>query len=274
MKRIPLFIIGVLLLLSSCENQNDGKKAQQPVSYSFFVAGHTYGKPGIDNCGLHPPFKKRFDLIRNNNKIELGFLTGDIVINGSENNWDEVDADLDVFDFPIHFAVGNHDMKDRELYESRYGRTYFSFKHRSDLFIVLDPNLNAWNISDDQLKFLKSILIGKTLSVDHIFVFFHQVLWWDPDNKYGQIVVNSTEGRAKKINFRSEVEPLFSGLEIPVTMFAGDVGAFNTGSEYTEHRHGNITYITSGMGSGVKDNFVQVNIHEDQSVSYSRIDLN
>ena len=165
-------------------------------------------------------------------------------------------------------------MKGRELYESRYGRTYFSFKHRSDLFIVLDPNLNAWNISDEQLNFLKRILIENTSSVDHVFVFFHQVLWWSPDNRYRKIVLNSTEGRAKSINFWSEVEPLFSGLEIPVTMFAGDVGAFNTGSEYTEHRDGNITYIASGMGSGVKDNFVIVNIHKDNSVNVQRINLN
>ena len=206
--------------------------------------------------------------------MELGFLTGDIVIKGSEKNWDEVDADLDLFDFPVHFAVGNHDMKGRELYESRYGRTYFSFKHRSDLFIVLDPNLKAWNISDEQLSFLKTILIENTSSVDHVFVFFHQVLWWSPDNRYRKIVVNSTEGRAERINFWSEVEPLFSGLEIPVTMFAGDVGAFNTGSEYTEHRDGNITYIASGMGSGVNDNFVIVNIHKDNSVNVQRINLN
>lgn len=264
-------LICALSLSYSDQNIENGQTSK--IKYSFFVAGHTYGKPGADHIGLHPPFVNNFDLIRENENIELGVLTGDIAASGSEKNWNEVDKELKQLDIPVYFAVGKHDMIDRELYENRYGKTFFSFKHRSDLYIVLDPNLDSWNISGDQLEFLKRILVEQASSVDHIFVFFHQVLWWSQDNDYRHIVVNSTQGRGTNINFWSEVAPLFLNMEIPVAMFAGDVGAFRTGSEYIKDRFKNITLIASGMGSGVNDNFVQVNIHEDKSVSFQRIHL-
>ncbi|MDG2152934.1 MAG: metallophosphoesterase [Crocinitomicaceae bacterium] len=266
--------LSLVLVLFSCDKNEDGTTEESPISYSFFIAGHTYGSPGVDNDGLHPAFKNKFDLIQSDGHIGFGVLTGDIVITGTEQNWNEVDNDIIDLGLPVYFAAGNHDMTDRVLFESRYGQTYYSFVHQSDLFIVLDPNLDEWNISDDQLQFLENALNSEAQNVNNIFVFFHQVLWWEPDNIYQNVTLNSLAGRADTINFWNEIEPLFNGLSKPVHMFAGDVGAFNTGSEFMYHQYENITLIASGMGGNVRDNIIIIDVHEDASVSYRLIALN
>ncbi len=268
MKKIILIHI-LLILGTACSSE----LPPESTPYSFFVAGHTYGKPGVDNIGLHPPFKAKFDYIKSRQEIKFGVLTGDIVPAPSPEDWDEVDADIDSLGLPVYFAVGNHDMKDRELYESRYGNTYFSFIYNNDLFVVLDPNIDHWNISGDQLTFLKSTVSSFSPSTDNIFVFFHQVLWRENDNIYKNIKLNSYEDRADSINFWSEVEPIFTQLTNQVFMFAGDVGAASWSSDFSYDKYKNISLISSGMGEEDGDNFVIINVHSDKTVSYDLICL-
>lgn len=242
------------------------------IVYSFFVAGHTYGSPGKNNYGLHPPFEKKISFIKNTTGMSFGVLTGDIVKESTAKDWDEVDRTLDRLDIPVYFAVGNHDIKDRDLYEKRYGKTYFSFNYGNDLFIVLDPNLDYWNISGQQMEFLRNTLKGADI-FNRVFVFFHQVLWWELDNEYKDIMINSTEGRANKINFFSNVEPLFRRLKNEIYMFAGDVAA--TDEQLPTHDiNGNIHLITSGMGRGKCDNFIIVTIDKNDQVKLNVIALN
>ncbi|MEA1875588.1 MAG: T9SS type A sorting domain-containing protein [Bacteroidota bacterium] len=269
MNRFILYTLLIIVFLPLAVFAQDS-----PVSYSFFVAGHTYGKPGVDNVGLHPPFKEKFDYIRNREEIQLGFLTGDIVKRGSVKDWDEVDADIETLEIPVYFAAGNHDMSERALFESRYGITYYYFTRNNDLFIILDPNLDNWNISGDQLDFLITTLNDQVASSDNIFVFFHQMLWWSDDNIYQDLHCNSIEGRAQQINFWTDIEPLFHNLENEVYMFAGDVGAGSWASDVAYDHYDNISFIASGMGEGPGDNFVVVNIHTDKSISYDLICLN
>jgi len=241
--------------------------------YSFFVAGHTYGKPGVNNIGFHPPFKQKFNYIRSRPEIVFGVLTGDIVSPGpTSQDWDEIDADIDDLGLPVYFAVGNHDMENRSLFESRYGSTYYSFVYENDLFIVLDPNIDAWNITGDQLDFLKNTINNKAASSDHIYVFFHQILWKEIDNQFSYISWNSDAGRAATVNFWSTVMPLFRSLCNEVVMFAGDLGA-SWSSNVTYDRFDNITLIASGMGDPDGENFIVVNVANDKSVHYDLICL-
>ncbi len=264
----------VFLLLFGCKSDNVAINTDSYSPYSFFVAGHTYGKPVIDNIGVHPPFKNKFDFIRNQEIIEFGVFTGDIVLTGTEKNWDEIDADVALISRPIYFAAGNHDMTNRDLFESRYGKTYSSFIHNSDLFIILDPNIDNWNISGNQLQFLESVLDNNHQEVENIFVFFHQLLWWSPDNAYKNFTLNSLSGRADSINFWDEVEPLFRAIPNNTYMFAGDVGAFPNGFEFMYHTYENITFIASGMGGESRDNIVIADVMEDKTVSFRLIALN
>jgi len=273
--RVLLFISAITLVsVARCERENEDQQIVPFIRYSFFVAGHVYGKPGVDNIGFHPPFRQKFDLIKNDSSIKFGVLTGDIVSSGTTTNWDEIDRDVEELGIEVHFTVGNHDMSDRKLFETRYGRTFYSYSYNKDLFIVLDPNLDGWNISHEQLQFLKDELKQKSADADHVFVLFHQVLWWAEDNIFKNVDINSLDGRADTINYWDEVEPLFHSLPLPVFLFAGDVGAFATGDEFMYYRYDNITLITSGMGGEVRDNFVIVDVYSDKTISFRLIALN
>lgn len=256
-------LILLLILLTGC-TEPAGKAGQgnEAKPYSFFVAGHTYGGRGMYHRGLHPPFEAKFSLI-NERGIELGFLTGDIVVEPSEKDWDEVDSVLNYLNAKVYFAPGNHDIRERELYESRYGRTYYSFLHRGDLFIVLDPNIDRWNISGRQKEFLDEVIRSNARQADNIFVFFHQLLWWDKSNKYKKVIPNSTKGMADSINFWVAIEPAFRSLPNEVYMFAGDMGGANWSDFLMYDHYENITFVASGMGSGKGDHFIVAEVSRD-----------
>lgn len=266
------WLVSIIMFTASCRKGNDDL-LPEIVSYTFFIAGHTSGGQGIDNLGLYPPFMDKFPLI-NDKKTEMGFLLGDIVNPSSVENWNEVDSVLQYLDCEVYFAVGNHDITNRSLFESRYGKTYYGFTHNRDLFIVLDPNIDHWNISGNQLSFLKKVLGINRRFTKNIFVFFHQLIWWDEENKYAGIYPNSLEGRAGEINFWTEIEPLFNTLPNDVYMFAGDLGATDWSTDIMYDHYDNITFIASGMGDGKGDNFVFVHVDETGSVSFELIALN
>lgn len=139
--------------------------------------------------------------------------------------------------------------------------------------MMIDPNIDEWNISGAQLEFLKNVLNSKANVSRNIFVFFHQLLWWDRHNKYRNVRLNSTEGRADSINFWTEVEPLFHKLPNNVYMFAGDLGAGSWSDNFMYDHYDNITFIASGMGEGNGDNFVIVKVGKE-NISFELIALN
>jgi hypothetical protein len=273
MNRFLKVIVAIVIfsLCYSCPKTKIEKK------YSFFVAGHAYGKPGEfeDNIGVHPPFKKKLDYLKSDSIIAFGVLTGDMIENGNiDEEWDELDDDLKYIGKKIYFAPGNHDVGTnykREKFINRYGNTYVSFVHKEDLFITLDPNLDKWNISGEQLEWLKNVMSLEAPKAQNIFVFFHQVLWWEKDNAYKDFGLNSLSGRGNSINFWDEIYPLFESTNKNVFMFAGDVGVRK--DSYMYHKRDKITLIASGMGDYKKDNFLVVNVEND-SIQFDLIALN
>lgn len=241
--------------------------------YSFFVAGHTYGTPGTDSLGLYYPFKQKFSYLQNRTDIKFGVLTGDIVKSSDETHWNVVDSDIVELGITTYFAFGNHDMANRALVESRYGDPYYYYKYNNDLFIILDPNIDEWNISGEQLTFLQNTLDSNAETSNNIFVMMHQLLWWADDNIFKDIKLNSEQGRADTINFWTEVEPLFHTLSNNVVMCAGDIGAGAWSSDVMYYNYDNITFIASGMGEGIGDNFIVINV-DSNIISYDLISLN
>ncbi|MCI5163942.1 MAG: hypothetical protein D3917_18385 [Candidatus Electrothrix sp. AX5] len=241
--------------------------------YSFFVAGHVYGNPSFRRKhkganGIYPLFFERIKQDIKEYHIDFGVFTGDIVYRNTNEEWDAVEEDINELNRPIYMAPGNHDTARNNLFSIRYsvkGKTYQSFYYHNDIFIILDPNIDGWNISGEQLKFLKNIL-SSSQHHKNIFVFFHQILWWEKDNKYRRSYMNSKSGRAENINFWEKIYPLFTSIPNNVYMFAGDSGAARH-SLPTYSQEKNIHLISSGMGGGVNDNYVLVTIPIDTAKS-------
>lgn len=270
----PKIILLLLILgLLSCKSNKEN------IEFSFFAAGHTYGNPRDVKHpkGLYKPFTQKFKNLNEDKKMKFGFLLGDIV--WVPKFWPEAEKDMSKLKMPIHVVRGNHDGK-LEFIQEKFGKTYKKFTYQDNLFIILDSNIDKWNISGDQLVFLMNTLRIDGKKAKNIFILTHHLLWYSKE-QFPNPIPNSTAGRASETNFWSKIEPLLRNQKKPVFLFAGDMGAFpkehrrqkNT-IEYFYHNYDNITFIGTGMGGGVKDNFIIVDIHKDQSVDFRLIHLN
>lgn len=264
--------ICLLFLLLGCSSPKE-------LDYSFFVAGHAYGDPNDrgKTKGLYLPFKEKFDFINDQSKMEFGVLLGDVV--WQPKDWPRALEDINLLKMPIHVARGNHD-GGLKAFEERFGKSYKSFLLNESLFIILDPNIDQWNISDEQLVFLMNAIRMDGKNAKNIFIFSHQVLWWSY-GKYEKPKPNSLQNKAKETNYWSRIEPLLRNLDKPVFLFAGDVGAFSKEHrkadhiiEYSYFNDNNLTYISTGMGGGVRDNFVIVDVFKSGKVNFRLIHLN
>jgi hypothetical protein len=262
-----VLIFGIILgLLYSCS-----RESQEP--FSFFVAGHTYGTPTAENPGLYPAFMEMFESLNADPTIEFGILTGDIVRKSTDEAWDTVKMQLESLDKVVHFCPGNHDVNPRAIYETRHGKAYYAFTHKKNLFIILDGNLNRWNIEGPQLDFLKSTLAEGEKEIANVFVFVHQLIWWDENNVFSQVNLNWPPYTPDTTNYWSEVEPMLQSFNRPVFIFAGDLGANRQASSLMYYPDRNITYLASGMGNIEMDNFLLVHINSDNKVEIEIIAL-
>ena len=274
--KYTFWLSGLLILFISCENTYE-KKVNEP--YSFFVAGHTYGKPLATNLGLHPPFKAAFPIIKSHPGIKLGVLTGDLVRYATQESWDSVNTDLSQLGMSVYIAPGNHDIDEQNYFRTYFGDTvndrptYRQFIVNNDLFIVLDGNIDKWSIKGDQLKFLKKTLDQHSNEVRNIFVFIHQLIWWNKNNEFRNVKLNWPPDTPDSTNYWTEIEPILNNQNKPVMIFAGDLGANKNATPLLYYKKNNIEYIAGGMGNMVNDNFVIANIDEDGEVSFDLIAL-
>jgi len=242
--------------------ENNINVQEEILDYKFFVAGHSYGIDRGLNKGLYPKF---FDQLKLNHDYSFGILAGDIVHYAKNSYWDEVDTELNTLNYPIYFAPGNHDVgfgknnDKRKIYTSRYGSTYSSFYFKNDLFIILDPNLDNWNIFEPQISFLKKTLDNSKTENKNVFIISHQLIWrWNTNLDFSRAAPNSLEGKTKRINFWTDIDPILKAHDKNYFLIAGDVGARNDGRELFCLKDNNFKYIATGMGGNNRDNYLVI----------------
>ena len=275
MKKISLILL-VTLFLFSCKNKST--ENDKELAYSFFVAGHTYGNKNTGALGLHPPFKSMFPNIRSHDSIKFGVLLGDIVFRCDTMHWDKVDEEVSELGFPVYFAPGNHDVCKSKYFKARYsneitGETYFSFYENNDLFIVLDANIDWWNISGAQLNYLTDVLSANPTD-NNIFIFVHQLIWWGKNNEFSKIVPNlPKQSIPDSLNYWTVIEPILRDRANKVFLFAGDLGATKETTPFLYSNKNNITYVATGMGNERDDNFIFINVFKNKEVDFELVAL-
>jgi hypothetical protein len=236
----------------------------------FFVAGHAYGKPGVDNVGFHPSFQSYMN--QNHLQFDFGFLTGDFIIQPTEKNWNEVDSVVARWSPKMHFVAGNHDFGKGVIFEERSGGANRAFVQNNSLFVILNLTNTGWLIRESQWELIHQGLNNSESTVNQIFILTHQVAFANSGPLFKKVHPNSFDGSAGELKFFELNLENFKALELPTYFIAGDVGAISGRSGSSYHQVENLHLITSGMGNMETDNFLSIQVNQN-SVKISKVNL-
>lgn len=258
---------------SSCSESAEPLVAEiADSSYSFFVAGHAYGRPGDKSGGVFEPFKARFYEIIADSGIAFGVFVGDMIIESRDTFWDLLEKDLEELRVPLHFVPGNHDAWDPEFFERRVGKHYYSFKQGQDLFVILNSNPGGYGIRGERLRWFRETL-KENDDARNVFLFHHHMLWWKEDNQFAPVIPNGQLLELRKTNFWTDIKPMLDSLQKPVYMFSGDVGAHADGPDHMYYNDRDLHYIATGMGSKKVGNYVRVKVGGNGEVELKLVPL-
>jgi serine/threonine-protein phosphatase CPPED1 len=121
---------------------------------------------------------------------EFVMSVGDLIEGYSEDpgqwalEWSEFETNVDRLQMPFFFCTGNHDMSNvpmSENWKRKFGRSYYSFRFRNVLFVVLNseeprPKDQDYRFSPEQQEWLRQTL-QQNGGVRWTFVFFHKPVW-------------------------------------------------------------------------------------------------
>jgi hypothetical protein len=216
---------------------------ERPDDFRFVVVS--------DRTGEHRPGVFR-DAMPKINLLQPAFVVsvGDLIEGYTEERaelakqWDEIDDYVGRLRMPFFYAAGNHDMSNRvmaDVWRERYGPTYYHFRYKDVLFLVLNSelfgmvhkpkeSLPSSETLEEQLAFTRQVL-AENRDVRWTLVLVHQPLWDKP------------EIHARWL----EVEQMLG--DRPYTVFAGHF------HKYKKHVRGDrsfITLATTGGGSALR----------------------
>ena len=248
-------------------------------SFSFLVGGHLYGQPGIASSMPSPHLVARTAELARGGDAFLVSL-GDMCRAFLDLALEPTLYVLEHLEMPVYNAPGNHDYAPPEAYEDRFGPSYGCLAHGSALFVLLNTELERWQIAAEQLEFLRRVAEFATEhdQVRQVFVFAHRVLFAADDPRY-RIVFdhhNDVPGYPGTSNFAADVLPLLRELarDKRVVWFSGDVGVEDSMSLFWDRdpRTG-ITFVATGLGGTPHDCLVRVVVPRDGEVELSVVPL-
>ena len=207
---VSILLLGVLLFTSACTSseqiqaeqwKTDIELKENPKhpwtdkdflsaddSFQFAVVADRTGgrRKGVFADGI-----KKLNLLQPEFVMSVGDLI-DAYDNNGQQQWDEFDALVNRLDMPFFYVQGNHDagrpgIPSQQIWESRYGRTYYHFVYKNVLFLCANSDDPPYmQLSDEQIEYFQKVL-KENSDVRWTFVIVHKP-WWttldDPDPWY------------------------------------------------------------------------------------------
>ena len=191
---------------------------------------------------------------------------GDLIEGGTEDmevirgEWEHFNRMVDTLEPPFFYTAGNHDYSNlamSEYWANTLGPSYYGFKYKEALFLVLNSNLfggkSPLSWKDDlkrQLKWLQETL-DKNHDVRWTYLFLHQPFWRD-------IWWRTVEGESwigRKGHGKEDwavIEEMLSDRDY--TAFAGHTHSYEYEVDASSgpHTHERISLATTGGGAMVK----------------------
>lgn len=252
--------------------------AQIDTSYSFLVAGHAYGAHDGGNIGLHPALLNSLNSGYDSMAAFIVF-TGDIVNQSTSESWLKVEDELTNYSLPYYYVMGNHDANDigLQVFENKYGSTYYTFYSQSELCIVLNSTEEERSISSNQVNFLEEQINQAGDTIRNIFMFFHEILW-NSHEKYIGVMSNSRSRYDQMVNYSNyweDVHPmLLEKTDKNFFVVAGDVGGNPDAIAAFYDIWDNVTFLASGMGEVADENYLLVQVFNKDSITFRLVPLN
>lgn len=270
--------LGLVLMFSACGGQTENQAIdihENKMTYAFVVAGHVYGNPDSYTESVYPPFLASLDSLNRVSPINQLILTGDVVKDSTAQNWTKVQQELDALNVEEwHIAPGNHDVGSY-LETHIQAEKYMAHAREKNLFMILNTSNPGWTVDSLQRIFIKSSLATYQAQTP-VFVFSHQ-LWWEknpPSNfELDAVRPNSFALFDGDSNFWEDAFPFFEEIEREIYFFAGDMGSDPSLEAYYEDHHDRFHFYGSGMGGGLADNFLYVQLFQDGTVKIERVNF-
>lgn len=240
--------------------------------YTFMVSGHFHGNSANASTFPAASLLANIDSI---NKLNYAFIIslGDLFIDINENYIRNYDKSLfSKLNAPLFNSVGNHDLANGNIYEKIYGKTYFSFQKGSELFIVLNTELNDGSINDAQLEFLTGLIKTNNNLIKNIFIFTHRPVWAERITKYQHLFKGNTRTEVGKNNFLEDIMPLFKNVKGQKNIYwlSGSMAGGSSSFFYDYNKEFEIAFIQTAIRDVPRDAALKVNV-KDGKISFKGI---
>lgn len=235
-------------------------------NYSFFVSGHFHGS-SQNTSGLPAvTVRKNIDQI-NQQQVNFMVCLGDLFMDIKNDIPAYKKHLIDRLKMPLYNVPGNHD-KSGKIYEENFGKTFYYFKIRSELYVFLDTEMDDGNITGAQLSMMKEA-VRDLRGIKNIFVFAHRLIWAEEHPKMKHLFTDNTRSNGGN-NFRDEILPLLEKTGKNCFIMGGSLG--NSPSPFFYFNDQKITYIATAIRDTPKDAFLLVEINNGK-VNFSAFPL-
>ena len=234
--------------------------------YNFLVGGHLYGNPSNSTWPASSLLGniKKFNQLNPLFFISLGDnyrLANKIHINNFINSF------VNKLEMPFLTVAGNHDVKDRAVFNQYFGKSYYDFSINTDHFIILDSEFDIKANQENQIRYFNDLIkkIAKNSLIKNVFVFTHKLLWAEFLQKYETVLKNSNNP-SNYANQRGLTDNIFKSLNLVknnknIYWISGDVGIWRSYQLfYEKDKKENITFIATGLGETENDMILNIEI--------------
>jgi len=244
-------------------------------NYTFLVSGHFHGASTSLSTFPASTLLANIDTINSLHSLFLMSL-GDLFLDVNENYLTHYKVSLfDKLKMPLLNSVGNHDLS-RNIYEKKFGKTFFSFIHKTELFIVLNTEEYDGSIKSEQLSFFENAInLSIKGNIKNIFVFSHRPIWAESISKYSKLFPDNTHTDFGKNNFQEEILPILNKVSDSKNIYwiSGSMGGGAPSSFfYDKDLETKITYIQTAIRDLPRDAILQAKI-ENGIVTFKGISI-
>lgn len=234
--------------------------------YSFIASGHWHGSSMNQSSFPAATILGNIDLL---NKSNAAFIitTGDLFLDVKSDIPNYQKSLFNKLKVALFNAPGNHDISG-SFYEEKYGKTWNKFILNTELFIILNTEINDGSISGEQLNFLKDVLDNSSKrKLKNIFIFSHRPIWSEHDERLKSIFIDNTKSLLGN-NFKDEILPIlkkYSG-SVNIYWFSGSLGGDAPSSFFYYKDKNGITFIQTAIRDLPRDAILKVKLNKGRVV--------